>query len=396
MAPSPLSDPPAAAAAVDPIPYGRQSIGPEDRDAVAQAVGQALLTTGPTVQAFEDAFTGFLAPGRDDLHGVACATGTAALHLMMAALDLGPGDQVIVPALTFAATANAALYVGAEPVFADVDARTLLIDPTSAARLIGPRTKALVGVDYAGQPCDWDALAALADAHKLHLLADGCHAPGAAHRGRPVGTLAKATSFSFHPVKHITTGEGGMVTTTDAALAERLRHLRHHAMARHDADNPFRYDVTALGFNYRLSDINCALGLAQVARLPQWLDQRRALAARYDAALAGIEGVSPLARRDDTSHAYHLYVIRTDGALAAKRDALAAALRARGIGTAVHYPPLTQTTFYRERLGTRRGDCPAADRAYETILSIPLYPGLTDAQADRVVAAIAEAAAALS
>mgnify|MGYP006276264829 CR=1 FL=1 len=376
------------------IPYGRQTIEAEDADAVAEAVRAAFLTTGPTVPAFERAFTDAIAPGQN-VQAIAVATGTAALHLMLRGLDIGPGDEVIVPALTFAATANAAIYVGARPVFADVDPATLLLDPVSAGDRVTDRTRAIIGVDYAGQPCDWAALRRLADDHGLALLADGCHAPGACVGTTPVGALADATSFSFHPVKHLTTAEGGMITTADARLAERLRHLRHHAMERTDPRRPFHYDITELGYNYRLSDLQCALGLAQVSRLSAWLARRRAIAAHYDAAFANVAGIDPLDRRDGTTHAYHLYVIRLSGPLAAAQAELAVELRDAGIGTAVHYPPLTHTTLYAAGPGGPPAPCPVAEAAYGRILSIPMFPGLDDTALSYVSDTIARIAAGL-
>jgi perosamine synthetase len=368
----------------DPIPYGRQSLDAGDRQAVAEALASGWLTTGPRVQAFEQA----LAAHCGVAHAVAVSSGTAALHLALAAAGIGPGDEVVVPATTFVATANAVLYCGATPVFADVDPQTLLLDPESAATAVNSRTRAIVAVDYAGQPCDYDALAELTSAHDLRLFADACHSLGASFRGRSVGTLAEASLLSFHPVKPITTGEGGAMVTDDGALAERCRRLRNHGLdldaAQRSAAVRHDYDMVELGWNYRLTDIQCALGLSQLRRLPAFVRRRQALADRYDRALADLPGLRPLSRRGDRTHARHLYVVRVRG----DRDAWFRALRARGIGVNVHYRPVYLHSYYRRRFGHRPGLCPNAERAYGEILSLPLFPDLTEAQMQRVVDAL--------
>ena len=366
-----------------PLPYGRQWIDDDDIAAVVEVLRSDWLTTGPKVEEFEAAF----AAQTGVAEAVAVSSGTAALHLAIAALDLGPGDEVIVPSLTFAASANCVVYCGATPVFADVDPATLLLDVADAERRITPRTRAIVAVDYAGQPCDYDALRTLADAHGLALVADACHSLGAADRGRPVGSLADLSCFSLHPVKHITTGEGGVVTTDDAALAARLRRLRNHGI---DTDHRLRaetgawfYEMTELGFNYRLTDFQCTLGLSQLGKLDSWIETRRRLAAAYDDAFAAVDHVVPVTLRTDASHAYHLYVVRV-----ANRDAVFAGLRARGIGANVHYVPVHLHPFYRERFGTGPGQCPVAESAYAHILSLPLFPQMTADDAAFVVAAL--------
>jgi UDP-4-amino-4,6-dideoxy-N-acetyl-beta-L-altrosamine transaminase len=367
------------------LPYGRQQVDEADVAAVAEVLRSAFLTTGPAVERFEaavGAVTG--AP-----HAVAVSSGTAALHAMLAAAGVGPGDEVIVPALTFAATANAALYCGATPVIADVDPDTLLLGPVQAAERISPRTRAIVAVDYAGQPADYPALRTLAGAQGAWLFADGAHALGGALDGVPVGALADATVFSFHPVKHVTTGEGGMVVTADESLAGRARRFRNHGI---DADHRQRsaqgtwvYEMVDLGYNYRLSDIACALGTSQLAHLPGWVARRRALAARYEGALAALPAVRPVAVRPGAEHAYHLYPVRVP---AAARARVFEAMRATGIGVNVHYLPVHLHAYYRERFGTGRGLCPAAEAAYDELLTLPLFPAMTDADVDRVVEAL--------
>ena len=368
------------------IPYGRQSVSKEDIEAVIDALQSDWLTTGPRVAAFERAFAEFVgAP-----HAVAVASGTAALHAAMFALGLGPGDEVIVPTLTFAATANAVAYVGATPVFADVDAETLLIDPGSVERCLSPCTRAIVAVDYAGQPCDYASLREIADRRKLALIADASHAPGARYRGEPVGTLADLTTFSFHPVKHLTTGEGGMVTGSREDLVERMRSFRNHGITsdhhQRAQEGSWFYEMTELGWNYRISDFQCALGRSQLQRLPEWLERRREIASRYDAAFADSRPISPLAVRADVEHAYHLYVARFDWArIGRSRAEVFTALRDAGVGVNVHYVPVHLHPYYQRRYGTRRGMCPIAEQAYEQILSLPIFPTMTDDDIETVI-----------
>jgi perosamine synthetase len=370
------------------IPYARQCVDEDDIRAVAEVLRSDWLTTGPVVPAFEEAVARFAGA----TYGVAVSSGTAALHAMCHVLGLRPGDEVLVPAITFAATANAVLYAGGTPVFVDVDPDTLLMDPADLERRITPRARAVIAVDYAGQPCDYDALAAVCRAHDLTLLADACHSLGAADKGRPVGTLAAMSALSFHPVKHIATGEGGMVLAGDAETAKRLRRFRSHGI---DADarererlGSWHYAMVELGYNYRISDINCALGLSQLAKLPAFLARRREIVAFYDAAFAAAPNISPLAVRAGASHAYHLYVVRL--AEAVDRGAVFAALRTAGVGANVHYIPVHLHPYYRERLGTGPGLCPAAEAAYERILSLPMFPGLRDADLHQVVAAVGD------
>lgn len=369
-----------------PLPYARQTIDEEDVAAVVEALRGPWLTTGPTVEAFERAVCAVAGAS----HGVAVSSGTAALHVAMCALGVGPGDEVIVPTLTFVATANCVLYRGATPVLADVDPDTLLLDPAAVARLVTPRTRAVIGVDYGGQPCDWAALRAAVRGRDVTLVSDGCHALGAREGGVPVGRLADLTTFSFHPAKHVTTAEGGLVVTEDAALARRARLFRNHGITtdlrERERAGTWSYDMVELGFNYRLSDLQSALGLSQLRRLPAWLERRRALAAAYDAQLAGLPGVAPLARRAGVEHAWHLYVVRVD---AARRDAVISHLRARGIGANVHYRPVHLQPYHQARPAA----CPVADREWRRLVTLPLFPAMTDADVARVVGALREAVA---
>jgi perosamine synthetase len=370
------------------LPYSRQWVDEDDIEAVASALRSDWLTTGPAVDAFEQALAALVGARR----GVAVSSGTAALHAAMYALDIGPGDEIVVPPMTFAASANAAVYLGASPVFADVEPDTLLLDPREAEKKITPRTKAIVAVDYAGQPCDYAALRDIAARRHVALLSDACHALGASYHGRPVGALADLTAFSFHPVKHITTGEGGMVLTDDDRLAERMRMFRNHGITTDHRQRAERgawfYEMADLGFNYRISDFQCALGISQLRKLSLWVERRREIAARYDAAFAGHGSIRPLAVRPGVFHAYHLYVVR----LATQRDKVFRALRERGIGANVHYIPVHLHPFYRRRFGAAPGLCPVAEAAYEQILSLPVFPRMSDADADRVIAELLQAA----
>lgn len=370
------------------LPYGRQDVSPDDIAAVVAVLQSDWLTTGPAVERFEQA----VAETVGARHAVAVSSGTAALHAAMHALGVGPGDEVIVPAITFAASANCALYQGATPVFADVDADTLLVDIDSVRTRLTPRTRAIVAVDYAGQPCAYDELRAVLPP-QVRIVDDACHALGAAYRGRPLGSVGDLSCFSFHPVKHITTGEGGMVTTDDAALADRMRSFRNHGITtdhrQRERLGAFHYEMTALGFNYRISDVQCALGASQIHALPAFLARRRAIARRYDAAFAAMPAVAPLRVRADVDHAYHLYVIKLGlERLRASRAEIFRALRAEGIGVNVHYEPVYLHPYYRERLGTARGVCPVAEAAYDRLLTLPMFPAMTDRDADDVIAAV--------
>jgi perosamine synthetase len=374
------------------LPYARQAVDESDIQAVVEVLRSDWLTTGPKINEFETAFAS--AVGARE--GVAVNSGTAALHAAMHAAKVGSGDEVIVPAITFVASVNCAVYAGATPVFADVDPNTLLIDPLDVERKVTPRTRAIVAVDYAGQPCDYDALRAIAKRHGLIVIADAAHSLGARYKNRPVGSLADLTTFSFHPVKHITTGEGGMIACDDAKKAASMRRFRNHGIDRCAQQRleecSYEYDMTELGFNYRLTDFQCALGLSQLRKLPHFLARRQTIAAQYDAALAQLEEVQPLSRRDDIVHAYHLYVVRLNRAkVKAGRAEICKAIEEQGIGVNIHYRPVYLHSYYRRRFGTGAGLCPVAEAAYETLISLPMYAGMSDEDVAEVVAALRRA-----
>lgn len=370
------------------LPYGGQTVDQDDIDAVVEVLKSDYLTTGPRVDEFEQAFAD--AVGAEE--GVAVSNGTAALHAAVYAAGIGPGDEVIVTPMTFAASANCVVYQGGAPVFADVLPDTLLIDPAQVETRVTSNTRAIIAVDYTGQPCDYDALKAIADQKDLVLIADACHAPGATYKERPVGSLADLSIFSFHPVKHITTGEGGMITTDNPELAQRMRIFRNHGITadyhQREEQGSWFYEMVDLGYNYRLSDLQCALGVTQLNKLSGWIKRRREIAECYDEAFAKLEAVGPLSTRKGVSHAYHLYVVQLDlEQLRVDRAQIFAALLAEGIGVNVHYIPVHLHPFYRKRFDTGPGLCPVAEAAYERLITLPMFPGMDDEDVKDVIIA---------
>jgi perosamine synthetase len=379
------------------LPYGRQSIGEDDIQAVVDVLRSDWLTTGPKVREFEEAFAAWVG----SRYAVSFSSGTAALHGAAFAAGLKPGDEAIVTPMTFAATANCVLYQGATPVFADVSADTLNLDPEKVAARITPRTRAILPVDYAGHPADLDAILALVARHGLIVIEDACHALGAEYRHRRTGSIAHMTVFSFHPVKHLATGEGGMVTTDRADYAEALRRFRNHGISsdarQRQSEGKWHYEMVLLGFNYRLTDIACALGLSQLKKLEANLSRRREIAARYTAAFRNLAGIVLLAVRADVNPAWHLYPIRLNlERLTADRARFFRALRAENIGVNVHYIPVHRHPYYRDRFGYRGGEYPVAENAYERLISLPMFHGMSDQDVDDVVHAVRKILAACS
>ncbi len=375
------------------LPYGRQDVGGEELRRVRDVLESDWLTQGPRVPAFEKA----LAESCGAAHAVAVANGTLALWLACRAAGLGPGDRFIVPAITFVATANAGVLCGAEPVFVDIDPETLTLDPakTEAALLADPRIKAILPVHLGGRVAELPALAALAARHGAVVIEDACHAigtrwqddTGAWHRVGD-GSHGLMTCFSFHPVKSITTGEGGAITTNDPALAEQLALLRTHGITREPArlerqDGPWYYEMHDLGPNARLTDLQAAIGLVQLQKLERLKKRRLELVQRYDHAFAKLASVRPQARPTPDDSCWHLYIVRTEA-----RDELYRELAAERIGTQVHYYPVHLQPYYRRRFGTGPGLCPAAEAYYEQALSLPLFPTLGDADQKRVITAV--------
>lgn len=365
------------------LPYGRQSISEEDIEAVVAILRGDWLTTGPTVTAFEEA-VGKVAGGH---RAVSCTSGTAALHMAYAAAGVGVGDEVVTTPMTFVATASGASILGAKIVFADVEEDTALIDPAAVDALVTERTKVVAAVDYAGHPADYDALQAIADRVGALTLDDAAHSIGGSYRGRPVGDLADLTSFSFFPTKNLTTAEGGALVARDAAIAQRAHEFHFIGLVRDPSrfrmsdEGPWHQEVHDLGLNYRLTDVACALGLSQLTRLEAFKDRRTEITARYNAALAGVDGLRIPVQRDDVDPVWHLYPVRV---LDGRRREVFEKMRERGIGVQVNYIPVYWHPVYAD-LGYQRGMCPNAEAFYAEELSLPLYPDLTDAEVDRVI-----------
>jgi perosamine synthetase len=371
------------------LPYGRQSIDEDDVQAVVDVLRSDWLTTGPKTDEFEQVFAARVGAK----YAVTFSSGTAALHGAAFAAGLKPGDEAITSPLTFAATANCVLYQGARVVFADVRPDTLNIDPERIAERITQKSRVILPVAYAGHPAELDPILALAEKHGLTVVEDACHALGAEYRGRRTGSIAHMSVFSFHPVKHVATGEGGMVTTDRADFAESLRRFRNHGIStdrgqRH-ASGEWHYEMVLLGFNYRLSDVASALGLSQLKKLEANLARRTEIAARYTAAFKDLPGVLPPIVREDVKPAWHLYPIRVDRAkLNADRGQLFHALRSENIGVNVHYIPVHLHPYYRDQFGYQGGDLPAAERAYEQLISLPMFHGMSEEDVEDVLSAV--------
>ena len=371
------------------LPYGHQSIGEDDIQSVVDVLRSDWLTTGPKVAEFEEAFAARVGAK----YAVSFSSGTAALHGAAFAAGLKPGDEAITTPMTFAATANCVLYQGATPIFADVSSDTLNLDPEKVAAKITPRTRALLPVDYAGHPADLAGLQELARRHHLIVIEDASHALGAEYRNRRVGCIADMTVFSFHPVKHLATGEGGMVTTDRADFAETLRRFRNHGISsdarQRQTEGQWHYEMVLLGFNYRLTDIACALGLSQLKKLDENLRRRREIAAGYADAFQDQGSITLPAVRSGSRPAWHLYPIRLKlEKLSVERSHVFRALRAENIGVNVHYIPVHLHPYYRERFGTRNGEYPVAEKAYESLISLPMFHSMTDQDVGHVVEAV--------
>lgn len=385
------------------LPFALPDIGEEEIRAVEACLRSGWVTTGPVTRRFETAFRDYLGATAE---AIAVNSATAGLHLALEAAGIGPDDEVIVPTLTFTASAEVVRYLGARPVFVDSDPHTLNLDPAAVAAAITARTRAIIPVHFAGMAADMNAIGQLARRHGLRVIEDAAHAFPTHHRGRLVGTLdSDATVFSFYANKTMTTGEGGMVVTRDPRLAERMRCMRLHGISRDAFDRyvartpSWHYEVIAAGFKYNLTDIASAIGIEQLRKIDRFQQRRADLAQRYDQALAGLPLVLPPrpAQGSGSSHAWHLYVVRLDQALrqmsipgvaGSGRDALIAGLAARGIGTSVHFIPLHRQPYWRDICSLRSADFPVAEAAFETMLTLPLYTRMSDADQERVIAAL--------
>lgn len=378
------------------VPLSQPTIGDEEIGSVVDCLRSGWLTSGPKVLAFEAAFRARLGVP----HAVAVNSATAGLHLTLAANGVGPGDEVITTSLTWPSTVNAIELLGARPVFADVVPDSLLIDIDDVARRITERTCAVIPVHYAGAPADLDALDSVISGRPIVVLHDAAHALGTLYKGREIGAHPTsdergATVFSFHPIKNITTGEGGMVLTQDDRLAQRLRLLRFHgvtkdAWARHEGQGTAHYEVIEPGWKYNMLDLQAALGIEQLAKLDRFNQDRAERAARYDELFEGIGEIWPIGRPPyQHDHAWHLYVVRLGlDRLPMGRDQFIRALAEEGVGSGLHFSPVHLHRYYAEKYGYRMGDLPVTEQAGEAILSLPLYPAMTGAQQDHVVSAV--------
>lgn len=372
------------------LPYGQQWIDDEDIKEVVKVLKSDYLTTGPKVAEFESKIAQYVG----SKYAVAVSNGTAALHAACFAAGINEGDEVITTPLTFAASANCILYQGGKPVFADIDFDTYNIDPSEIEKNITEKTKAIIPVDFTGQPVDVDRIKDIAKKYGLIVIEDAAHALGAEYKGNKIGSLADMTAFSFHPVKHITTGEGGMITTNDEELYNRLVLFRSHGITR-DAnrlanknEGSWYYEQLELGYNYRITDIQCALGISQISKLDKFLGRRREIAEKYNSYLKNIDGIILPYQASYSKSSWHLYVIQIElEKFKVGRREIFEALRAENIGVNVHYIPVYYHPYYR-RLGYKKGLCPTAERLYERIITLPLYPKMNDKDIQDVVNAL--------
>ena len=369
------------------IPYGRQSINEQDIEAVVNVLKSDYLTTGPKIAEFERKVADYTGAK----YAVAIANGTAALHAACYAAGIGEGDEVITTPITFAASSNCVLYCGGTPVFADINPETYNISPEDIERKITPKTKAIIAVHFTGQPCEMEQIHVIAHKYNLIVIEDGAHALGAEYQGKRVGTLSDMTTFSFHPVKHITTGEGGMILTDNPELYQRLKLFRTHGITREEElltknDGPWYYEQLDLGHNYRITDIQCALGVSQMDRLPEFLEKRKQIAKRYNEAFAANEQIQLPYQKEGCDNAWHLYVIRIKNG---KRKEIFEKLRAAGIGVNVHYIPVYQHPYYRTH-GYAEVTCPNAEEYYKECISLPMYPDLKEEEQEYVIEKVLE------
>ncbi|MBN1808692.1 MAG: aminotransferase class I/II-fold pyridoxal phosphate-dependent enzyme [Planctomycetes bacterium] len=371
------------------LPFSRPTIGDEEINEVVETLRSGWITTGARTQKFEEACRAYV--GAE--HALAVSSATAGLHIALLALGIGPGDEVIAPSITFAATINVIEMVGATPVFADVDRDTLLIDCDAVESAISARTKAVIPVHYAGQPADMARLEEICRRHGLALLEDAAHAIGTRYGDRNVGADSRIAVFSFHPIKNMTTGEGGLITTSSAELADRLRLYRFHGMSkdawkRYDKEGTPHYDIVLPGYKYNFMDIQAAIGIHQVAKLESFIERRSEIARRYDAAFGGIDGISPLkAAPYPARHARHLYVVRIEDRAGVSRDDFIRLLGRNNVGTGIHFTAIHLQPYYRNKYPHWEGRLPNSEWNSARIVSLPIYPLMSDSDAEDVIAA---------
>lgn len=364
------------------IPYGRQTIEDDDIDAVIEVLKSDYLTTGPKIAEFEKSVADYVGAK----YAVAISNGTSALHAACFAAGIGPGDEVITTPITFAASSNCVLYCGGTPVFADIDPKTYNIDPDDIRKKITDKTKAIIAVHLAGQPCDMDEIHKIAKENNLIVIEDGAHALGSVYKGKKVGSLSDMTTFSFHPVKPITTGEGGMIVTDNEEFYKKMVLFRSHGITRDEAmmtrnDGPWFYQQFDLGFNYRITDIQCALGCSQMKKLDRFLAKRKEIVLRYNEAFTDCENIVTPYQLPETESGWHLYIVQVKNC---DRKQTFEALRDKGIGVNVHYIPVYMHPYYQEH-GYKDVHCKNAEEVYSHIISLPLYPGLTEEQQSYVI-----------
>jgi dTDP-4-amino-4,6-dideoxygalactose transaminase len=372
------------------LPFARPDITQAEIDEVVDTLRSGWLTGGPKVAAFEEAFCALTGAK----HAVALSSCTAGMHLALLAAGIGPGDEVITVPLTFVSTVSVIIHAGATPVLADVREYDYNMDPADVERRITPRTKAIMPVHYGGHPCAMDDLLAIAQEHNLRVIEDAAHAVGSSYKGRTIGAIGDAAVFSFYVIKNVTTGQGGMLTTDDDQLAEQVRLLRLHGLSktawdRYSEKGTWAYQVLAPGFNYAMTDIQAALGIQQLNRLDELQSRRRALVARYDEHFSDVSEVIIPPRHDEVVHGWHLYPIRLRlDRLTIDRADFIEELRARGIGTSVHFIPVHLHPYFRETMGWQPGDYPVAEGIFENLITLPLYSRMTDADVDRTATAV--------
>jgi len=369
------------------IPYGSQWIDDQDIEAVTETLKSDYLTTGPKIKEFEDKFADYV----DAKYAVAIANGTAALHAATYAAGIKEGDEVITTPITFAATANSVLYQGATPVFADIDPKTYNIDPESIKEKITDKTKAIIPVHYTGQPCEMDKIKEIANGNDLIIIEDGAHAVGAIYKKQKIGSIGDMTTFSFHPVKNMTTGEGGMITTDSKKLYDKLIKFRTHGITKDESeyinhpDGPWYHEQQELGYNYRITDIQATLGITQLEKLDKFLARRKKIVDKYNNEFKEIDGLIIPEQLENTNSAWHIYVLQLElEKLTTDRKEIFKALREKNLGVNVHYIPVYFHPYYQS-LSYQKGICPKAESLYERIITIPLYPKMTDQQVDEVI-----------
>jgi perosamine synthetase len=372
------------------IPFHVPSIGEEEIAEVVEVLRSGWLTTGPKVRRFEEAFAAYVGVR----HAIAVNSGTAALHLALEAVGVGPGDEVILPTYTFAATGEVVAYLGARPVLTDCRADTFNIDAATVAPLITPRTKAIIPVHIAGQPCDMDPIMELAREHQLHVIEDAAHALPATYKGKTVGIISDLTAFSFYATKPITTGEGGMVTTTRDDYAARMKRMSLHGLSgdawnRYSDKGHWYYEILDFGFKYNLTDLAAALGIQQLRRSDNLYKRRQEIARMYREGFSDLEVCVPPGEAEYGTHAWHLYILQLNlSVLASGRDEVIRALGEKGIGTSVHFIPLHLHPVYQKLFDYHQGAFPNAEHVFERAISLPIYPAMTDADVRRVIEAV--------